>query len=68
MLERAVEFGKDDAAVLCSAGHALALVLGDLDSGAQPNYKVGLLIDDFDRFVRFRYAGHIAHISIRRLG
>jgi len=31
---RAVELGKDDAVALARAGHALALLVGDLDSGA----------------------------------
>src|SRR5262249_30750456 len=31
---RAVQLGKDDAAVLCFAGYALAYVVGDLDDGA----------------------------------
>ena len=31
---RAVQFGKDDATVLCQAGYALAYVVGDLDDGA----------------------------------
>jgi TolB-like protein len=31
---RAVELGKDDAVALARAGHALALLIGDLDSGA----------------------------------
>jgi TolB-like protein len=31
---RAVELGKDDAVALARAGHALALIVGDLDSGA----------------------------------
>jgi len=31
---RAVELGRDDAVALARAGHALALLIGDLDSGA----------------------------------
>ena len=31
---RAVELGKDDSVALARAGHALALLIGDLDSGA----------------------------------
>jgi TolB-like protein len=31
---RAVELGKDDAVALARAGHAIALLIGDLDSGA----------------------------------
>jgi len=31
---RAVELGKDDAVALAQAGHAIALLIGDLDSGA----------------------------------
>ena len=33
LARRAVELSKDDAVVLSSAGHALALVVGDLDAG-----------------------------------
>src|SRR5262245_35018802 len=34
LARRAVQLGKDDAAVLCFAGYALAYVVGDLDDGA----------------------------------
>jgi hypothetical protein len=34
LARRAGELGRDDAGVLCSAGIALAFVVGDLDGGA----------------------------------
>ena len=36
---RAVQSGKDDATVLCQAGHALAYVARDLDAMALPSLR-----------------------------
>ena len=37
LARRAAELGKDDAVALCTAGLALAFVVGDLDDGARPD-------------------------------
>jgi TolB-like protein len=72
LARRAVELGKDDAVALTRAGHALAHLAGDLDSGValldrakmlNPNLAAAWFLGGFVRVWRGDSDGAIAHFT-----